>query len=86
MFNFFESLKKEFNLSQDRKKNFNVVLMGNEFLYVEGHKGLLKLSEENVGLKVKGGVLVVLGEALALKELTQNTVAICGKIKTFEVL
>lgn len=86
MFNFFEGLKKEFKLNKEAFGNFNVVLVSNNFLYVEGHKGLLKLEEENISLKVKGGVLVIKGNKLSLKELTLNTVAINGKILSFEVV
>lgn len=86
MFNFFEGLKKEFFLPKEIFNRYNVVLVSNSFLYVEGHKGLLKLSEENISLKVKEGILIVLGSNLVIKELTINTVAITGKIKSFEVL
>lgn len=86
MFNFFESLKKEFKLSKEHFGKFNLVLISNNFLYLEGHKGLLKLSEENITFKVKNGVVVILGENLAIKELTQQTAAITGKIVNFEVV
>lgn len=86
MFNFFESLKKEFKLKRESFGRFNLVLVSNNFLYVEGHKGLLNLTEENVSFKVKGGALVVRGSGIFLKELTPNTVAIGGKISSFEVV
>lgn len=86
MFNFFEGLKKEFKLPSELFGNYNLVLVSGSFLYVEGHKGLLKLSEENISLRVKGGVLIVLGSNLSIKELTPNTISITGKITNFEVL
>lgn len=86
MFNFFESLKKEFNLPKELFGKFNVVLVSGNFLYIEGHKGILKLSQENMTFKTKKGVLVVLGSNLVLKELTNTTVAITGKITSFEVV
>lgn len=86
MFSFFEGLKKEFKLDNMSFGKFNVVLVSNNFLYIEGHKGLLKLSQENVSFKVKGGAVVVKGSDLKLKELTLKTVAITGKIHSFEVV
>ena len=86
MFHFFESLKKEFGLPKELFGHFNVVLVSNNFLYIEGHKGILKLSQENMTFKVKNGVLVVLGKNMQMKELTQNTVSIIGKIDSFEVV
>jgi sporulation protein YqfC len=86
LFNFFDSLKKEFKLKKENFGRFNVVLVSNDFLYIEGHKGLMKLTKDNIAFKVKGGVLVIKGVGLLLKELTQNTVAIGGKIQSFEVV
>lgn len=86
LFSFFDGLKKEFKLRNEDFGKFNVVLVSNSFLYVEGHQGLLKLAEDNISLKVKGGALVVKGAGLKLKELTLNTLAINGKIVSFEVV
>lgn len=86
MFSFFESLKKEFNLPKQMLGVFQVVMISQEFMYIEGHKGILKMSEDNMTFRVKNGVLVVLGQNLILKELTSTTVAIMGKIKQFEVM
>ncbi len=86
MFNFFESLKKEFSLPKNFFGNFNIVLISNKFLYVEGHKGLLKLSTENITFKVKGAVIIVQGTELYIKELTANTIVVGGKINNFEVI
>ncbi len=86
MFNFFDGLKKEFKLNKEDFGRFNVVLVSNNFLYIEGHKGLLRLAQDNVSFKVKGGAVIIKGSELSLKELTLNTVAISGKILSFEVV
>lgn len=86
MFHFFESLKKEFKLSKEHFGKFHLVLVSRNFLYLEGHKGLLKLSQENITFKVKSGVVVILGQNLMIKELTPTTAAITGKIVNFEVI
>lgn len=84
MFTFFDSLKKEFSVP--KVGNFQVVLIGQQFLYIEGHKGIFKMSHDNMTFKVKNGLLVVMGENLVLKELTKSTVAVSGTIKHFEVV
>lgn len=77
MFNFFGELKRQ----TDIKDEFHIINISNKLLYVEGHKGLVILSEELVAFKVKNGSVEVEGEDLYLKELTENTLKISGDIK-----
>lgn len=86
MFNFFDDLKKEFKLQSNGFSAFNLVMVSTNLVYLEGHKGLLKLSEENITLRVKKGVVCILGKDLKISEMTQKTIAICGEISKVEVL
>lgn len=86
MFNFFNDLKKEYSLKNEIVSDFNVVMMSGKFVYIEGQKGLLKLSSENVSVKVKGGVVCVLGKDLKISEMTGKTLAVSGSISSVEVL
>lgn len=86
MFNFFASLQKEFKLPKEIFGRYNIVLISGSFLYLEGHRGILKLSQENITFRIKGGVVVILGSNMMIKELTKSTAAITGNIKTFEVM
>ena len=54
-------------------------------MYIEGHKGLLKLSSETISLKLKSGLVEIKGNNMFLKELTENTILIQGKIYKIEV-
>lgn len=86
MFHFFSSLQKEFKLPKEIFGVYNVVLISGNFLYLEGHKGILKLSDDNITFRVKGGIVVILGTNLIVKELTVSTASVIGNIKSFEVL
>lgn len=86
MFNFFDSLKKENSEIKDCLTGYNMVFMGSCLLYVEGHKGILKLEEDVIVFKVKKGVVTVKGEGLFLKDLKKDTLTIKGNIKNVETL
>ncbi len=86
MFNFFDDLKKEFKLQPSVFSAFNLVMVSTSLVYLEGHKGLLKLSDENVTLRVKKGVVCIMGKNLKISEMTQKTIAISGEISKVEVL
>lgn len=86
MFSFFEELKKENTDILFESLGYNIVLVGDSLLYIEGHKGLLQLGDETISVKVKKHAVVVKGEKLYLKQMTKNTITIKGKIKNFEVL
>ncbi len=83
MFNFFEEIKKELCFSgQD---DYQCVFIGGTVLYVEGHKGLVKLSNELVMFKTKKKILSVSGTNLKLKVLSKTTLSITGDIEHIEV-
>lgn len=85
MFNFF----KEIIGKADNKlllSGFNIVNVSGKLLYLEGHNGLQELAKDRIILRVKGGVVQVLGEGLSLAELSENTVKIVGKICRVEHL
>lgn len=59
-------------------------MLGDYLLYVEGFASIITLSSEAVVFKVKTGVISVFGDNLSIKEITPNTITICGKIKQVE--
>lgn len=64
---------------------YNIVNIGGQIVYIEGHNGLLKLSGETISCKLKYGFIEVKGIGLFIKELTENTILIQGKIYKTEV-
>ena len=78
MFNFFDEIKKK--AEGVNLKEFNLVNLSGNILYVEGHNGLTVITPQMIAFKIKNGRVVVEGESLFLSELTDNTMIIKGKI------
>ena len=86
MFNFFDEIKAKVGIKGDALYNYNIVNISGRLLYVEGHKGLIVLSEKKVAFKLKKGQAVVEGSGLVLAELAESTLFIQGKIDKVETL
>ncbi len=86
MFNFFSELKSKIgDANIDLYNEFNIINVSGKLLYVEGHNGLTILSPTTIAFKIKRGRVVVDGENMFLKELTDNTLMIQGKISKTEI-
>ena len=85
MFNFFEEIKKKTSLEGGLLENYNLINISGKLLYIEGHQGLTEISENLISFKIKKGRIIVEGENLFLKELTENTMLIQGKIVKTEI-
>lgn len=84
MFNFFDEIKNKVSFKEDVLNDYNIVNISGKIVYIEGHKGLLILSEKNVVCKLKRGQIEVCGSGLYLAELSENTILIQGKIERVE--
>lgn len=84
MFNFFDELKSSLNLTFDAVGSFNLVNISNKVVYIEGQKGILKISSEQIIVKVKSGQICITGQDLVIKRITNTTLTIIGKIKQME--
>ena len=84
MFNFFNSLKQKYKVLTDKISPEQCVMLGDYLLYVEGFTGIVTLSQEAVVFRVKSGVMSVFGNNLSIKEISPNTITVCGKIKQVE--
>lgn len=85
MFNFFKEIAQKIDVEQDLINEFNIVNMSGKAVYIEGHKGVTLISSEMISFKIKNGRVVVEGDKLSLKELSQNTILLQGKIKKVEI-
>lgn len=54
-------------------------------MYIEGQRGLLELSDTTISCKLKTGFVEIKGSDLFVRELTQNTILVEGKIYKTEV-
>lgn len=85
MFNFFSEIKKELKLP-NFTEGYNIVNINGKAVYIEGHKGLLSLSNETVKIKVKDKVITVLGKQLKLKIMSSVTLSVSGEIESITVV
>jgi len=84
VFNFFSEIKKELKLPS-LDSNYQMVNINGNILYVEGHKGLLNLSDELIMFRTKNKIISVSGKDLKLKILSSTTLSIMGEIESVEV-
>lgn len=84
-FNYFNELKQKFKIPENLFNTYKIVNVGGNLIYVEEVKGLLILSDTIISLKLKKGYLEVKGNNLKIKDLTNTTAVIQGKIYKTEV-
>ena len=81
MFGFVGDYIKELGLTDT---DYKIVLLGNQFVCVQGFKSVLKIESELIVLKTKNGELNIFGENLCIKELGSQEIKICGNILKIE--
>ena len=86
MFNFFSELKNKCTNLAKKIAPHQIVMVGDYLMYVEGKLNLMTLSAENIVFKVNGGVIIVKGKNLNLKDISENTLTIAGKICSWEIV
>lgn len=60
-------------------RSAQVTMIGKEYVLLEGHRGVVELSQSRIRLRTGDGVVSVLGSMLQLQELSLDTALICGK-------
>jgi len=63
---------------------FRAVLLGDNALYLECVKKIVRYSPEEITVSLKNGGITVRGEKLYIKKYCAGDLAVCGKIKTLE--
>ncbi|MBR1746909.1 MAG: YabP/YqfC family sporulation protein [Clostridia bacterium] len=63
-----------------------VLLVDRRAVYIEGHKGLLTLGEEEISFRYGKRRLVIKGKKLYLKELAPDEGYVFGEIEALEVV
>lgn len=86
MFNFFDEIKNKVGeIDSDLYNGYNIINISGKLLYVEGHKGITIINPNTISFKIKSGRVVVDGEKMFLKEITDNTLLIQGNIIKMEI-
>lgn len=61
-----------------------ITLFAKGLLLIEGHKGLLFFSAEEIKFRIKNGTVSILGEGFSLAEASSEACIVRGKIKSVE--
>ena len=84
-FNYFSELIQKFKIKSSSFEKYNIVNIGGEYVFIENHKELLKLSDTVISFKLKNGYVEVKGNDMQIEELDVTSVMIKGKIYKIEV-
>lgn len=84
MFNFFSEIKKDLKLPSF-DGGYNLVNINGKAVYVEGHRGLVSLSDEMVRVRVKEKVISISGKNLKLKIMSSVTLSVAGEIQSIAI-
>lgn len=78
---FFNEIAAALGLDKSSVANgYQIINYNGDAVYAEGFKRVLSIGAEEVVLGLKKGRVTIVGEELSVKELSGNTVIVCGKI------
>lgn len=60
-------------------RSARVTVIGKEYVLLEGHQGVVELSQSRIRLRTGDGIVSVLGSMLELRELSVDTALISGR-------
>ena len=86
MFSFLEEISSLTGLPFDKLGNgFRLINFSNNAVYVEGYSSLLSVTDSEIKVKLKKGILVLSGDNLKLKDMMNDSIMVVGNIKTMTV-
>jgi sporulation protein YqfC len=63
-----------------------ISMVGNMQLYMENHKGIIEYSTDTVRINAKGGIVLVTGNRLVIKNIALEEIILTGEIEKLEFL
>ncbi len=86
MLNFLEEISYLTGLPFDYINNgFRVINLSNRAVYVEGFTALIDVCSQEIGIKLKKGIIKLLGDNLKVKNMNLETIVVTGDIKSVEI-
>lgn len=76
-------VNNEFNITLN---NYRYINIDGKYVYLEGHKGILHLSDEEISFKLKKKTLNIKGYNLKIKILDNTTSVVEGNVLQVNVL
>lgn len=83
---FIEEITKKLRLDNPELTKLKTVVLDKSAILVEGHKGLLFFSKEEIKMRIPNGTVTVAGENLSLREVSKTEAMISGKILRVEYI
>ncbi len=86
MFSFLDEISTLSGLPFDIiNKGFRVINLSNRAVYVEGFTGLIDVDSQEIGIKLKKGILKLNGDNLKIKNMNLETILVTGDIRMIEM-
>jgi len=78
--NFIEEMYEKIHKPDAENYKFSVLVFENGAALIEGHKGLISLSQEEIKVKLIKGSVTLLGSELSICYISKTELCIAGKI------
>ena len=76
---YIEDVKRVFKLSCCAP--FSIEMIENKYMVINGHKGICGYDKEEISLRIKCGILKIIGKELNLSALTESEAYVSGMIQ-----
>lgn len=74
-----------FDVPADAKGGLlHIELEGTREVFLENHKGIISLADEEIEINSPSGVVSITGQKLFVKALNADEISLCGKIEKIE--
>ena len=86
MFFLLDEISKMSGLPLDMiNKGFRIINFCNKAVYVEGYTALIDVNSNEIGIKLKKGLIKLNGDDLKIKNMTLDTLLVTGDIRQIEM-
>ncbi len=86
MFFLFDEISKMSGLPMDMiNKGFRMINFSNRAVYIEGYTALIDAEPNEIGVKLKKGIIKLNGDDLKIKNMNLDTLLVTGDIKQIEM-
>lgn len=78
---FYDEIFSKLNIQNSDFIFPRITILGKCGVIIEGHRGIMLFSDEEIKLRIKGGYISVTGELLSLSEVSESEAVVSGRIK-----
>ncbi|MBQ3213920.1 MAG: YabP/YqfC family sporulation protein [Clostridia bacterium] len=86
MFDFFDEIATKTGLPFEILNNgFRVINFSNKSIFIEGFVSIIKFESQEISIKLKNGVVRIIGNNLTIKNMNLESIVITGEISSSEI-